>query len=309
MNSHNHKIIFIILALPLIGALTYSFYNSYSNENAKVFAFLGKETKCVVDPVIEKKFLGTERGKIPIGEAVDEAEDFAQKIIDEMNIINSNLTNEINAGNELVWLPEQCECKRCTSSMETDILRCQWEWTTGSGLNEKTHSCSCITQHNCKCVCSGDVCPFGEIEGKIDIIQEADSNIQKSLERIIDLIDAKNLLPGDPDRWNVLNKLLNSRVKMEECIIGYDSALDAPRAKMNLLSCRIALDRIYLHKLNIAGYFEDNISPFPHCYPFIADNTIKSICIENKDSKECREAIKDYMDNYFCAGYVGLGDK
>lgn len=123
--------------------------------------------------------------------------------------------------------------------------------------------------------------------------------IPNYLTKFTDLIEAKNLLADDPNRWEILNKLLNSRVKLRECITGYGFTLSEIKTKMEVLSCDIAVDKKDLGELIISGYFEDKVSPFPHCYPY---NTpaAKPICEKNKNSLECREETKDLMDNYFC---------
>ena len=287
MNSNNiNKIISSLLLLCLLLLFAILLYN----ENREVFAW-GEKEKCVVDPVIEDGFPEMERGKIPIGEAADEAELLAQMLIDEMEIIIDELPKEIEAGTILANLPEKCWCATdCESYMKVNEAAC-----------------------TCECVCSGSACPpdfIALIEQQVNIIKSSHAEIVKAAERIVNLILAENLLPDDPNRWQILNKLLNSRVKLEECITGYRIPLKEVMTKMRVLSCEIALDKIYLGELNILGYFEDKITPFPHCYPYYPSKTasykrfieenIQPICEKNKDSLECREAVRDFMDNYFC---------
>ena len=109
-----------------------------------------------------------------------------------------------------------------------------------------------------------------------------------------------------PNRWQIINKLLNARIKLEECITGYGFVMKELKTKMRLLSCELALDKIYLGELTVIGFFEDIHSPWPHCYPY--NGVYKGSeyeeffdeCVSNKDSPECRNRIQDYMDNYFC---------
>ena len=243
-----------------------------------------------VDPVLEAKFLLMERGKIPIGECADEAEDLAEKIMDQMYIVDENITKEISAGNELFWLPELCGCANCENECD-----CTYDPITGECV-----SCHC-TQ------CEGDVCPFDEIEKKVDTIQEADDKIIEAGQKIEDLIEAENLTECDPDRWEILNKLRNSRYKMEECVQGFESALKHPRTEVNFLSCRTALNEIDRESggLVLLEYFENHISDYPYCYPYTANSAIREVCKDNRDSDDCHIPLKGCMDNYFCAGFVG----
>ena len=466
MNNINKKSIFVFLiSLLLLSAIL--FYN----ENREVFAL----EKCVVDPVMEKRFTEHEiaKGKIPIGETVDETEEFAHRITIAMEGIKEDLENEIEAGEALVELtantaggcsvkncasscyccysgkecnkcgscmcgpcaatscddcgysyvcgsPEQnspcyfsialggtaCPCKAIKENVEVIIKRMDEESTTtpifnGPGMTTAgEHILSVDLDPNCNLYsiqvsdhCTGEWLRFYKnaslyYEGRtLDFeIKERDSHwsgksdpssvlvefpkfwqtkrkgytisgvhfcgkkkwsllmespsfyltfpeilgassatlqikfktefpwfnvevkkicegytqpIEFPHQLITDLITVSNLLPDDPNRWKILNKLLNSRVKLEECITGYGFAIKESKVKMRVLSCEIALDKIYLGEFNILGYFEDKISPFPHCYPYNTAS-VKPICERNKDSLECREAIKNLMDNYFC---------
>lgn len=296
----------------------------FYNKNSQVFAW-GEKEKCVVDPVIETKYAEFPKGKIPIGETTDETEDFAQKIIDELeNIYNEGTAEveealaerdeaelEIEAAWKLIDLTGPDSCKDCADT-PCDPGDCNCIEIEGICVK-----CSCTP-------CTGEPCPMNEINNTYNEIENHYNNIEDyynsleprpqniadSTERIINLIEAENLSDEDPNRWKILNKLLNSRVKLEECLIGYEFALKETKTNMRTLSCEIALDKIYLGELNILGYFEDKIIPFPHCYPYYASETsmfkefieenIQPICETNKDSLECREAIRDFMDNYFC---------
>ena len=62
--------------------------------------------KCIVDPVIEKEYAEMPKGKIPIGEAVDEAELFSQEIIGQKNSIYSEL---ISAKDEALAIRDEAE--------------------------------------------------------------------------------------------------------------------------------------------------------------------------------------------------------
>ena len=301
----------------------------YFPEEKKAFA--GISGKCVVDPVIETRFAEFPKGKIPIGETTDEAELFAQKIIDELEIIYFQVISEAR---EALLMRDEAE-------LEIDEVRHLINLTSPGSDNTQdcVHNCTnvpcacdcicnscgscgccgedctpCLTRYCPSCnFCSGFPCPLGSINsvyGKIEnhfdniknyynTLKDRPQNILNSYNRFIDLIEAKNLLPDDPNRWKIINKFLNSRVKLEECVTGYGFAIKETKTKMRVLSCEMILDKIYLGELNVLGYFEDKITPFPHCYPYNT-SAVKPICEKNKDSLECREAIKDLMDNYFC---------
>ncbi len=341
MNKNNiNKIIFLFFIF-----LFCLFISLFYNENREIFA----SGECVVDPTIEIRHAEFPKGKIPIGEAVDEAELLAQKIIDEQEIIFFQIISmrdealsmreearlEINEAWRLIDLTspgtnnsQDCvnNCPdACTSDCRKTTGECCEEECETSGDPPET-TCWCVLWWKyCKCqTCEGFPCNFGSItnaynqienhsgniESYYNILKDRPAIISNPKDRISDLTNVQNLLPDDPNRWEILNKLLNSRVKLEECLTGYGSVIQEIKTKMKVLSCETALDKIYLGELNIIGYFEDNITPFPHCYPYYASETalykqfieenIQPICETNKDSLECQEAIRSFMNNYFC---------
>ena len=304
----------------------------FYNENREIFA----SGECVVDPAMETRYAEFPKGKIPIGEAVDEAELLAQKIIDEQEIIDFQIPSmrdeallmreearlQINQAWRLIDLtsPGTNRFQDCVNNCP-DACTSDCEITTGSCCKEECETSGDPPETTCWCVawwkycicqtCEGFPCNLGDIRSANNQIKNHSENIEtyyntlkdrpaiisNSKDRISDLTNVQNLLPDDPNRWEILNKLLNSRVKLEECITSYGLTEET------VLSCKIALDKMYtLENLNISGYFEDKATIYPHCYPYTID-AVKSVCIDSIDGSqhgECQDLIKDFMDNYFC---------
>jgi len=333
MNKQKIIFLFSMFFLFLCASLFY-------NENREVFA-LGKKEKCVVDPTIEIRHAEFPKGKIPIGETTDEAELFAQKIIDEGEIIDTQIISmrdeallmrekarlEIDKAWQLIDLtspgpnklqdcvnncPDVCKSK-CIRRLIMPPIPCLWD-IDGNPIDWRWR-CSCQT-------CTGSPCPFESINSTYNQINNRYINIENfyntlkdrpeiisdSKERIIDLVEVRteNLLDDDPNRWKLLNKLLNSRVKLEECITGYRIPLKEAMTKMRVLSCEIAVRKKYRGDLMILGYFEDVLNPVPHCYPYTTDSA-RPWCEKNPSSLEClnetrntEDETKNLMDNYFC---------
>ena len=336
MNNNNiNKIIFLFFIF-----LFCLFMSLFYNENREIFA----SGECVVDPAMETRYAEFPKGKIPIGEAVDEAELLAQKIIDEQEIIDFQITSmrdesllmreearlQINQAWRLIDLtsPGANNTQDCVNNCTDVPCTCSCGCSGCGDCNCSTDEDGVETCDTFYCLscnpCTGSPCPlasitnaynqiknrFENIETYYNILKDRPAIISNSKDRISDLTNVENLLPDDPNRWQILNKLLNSRVKLEECLTGYGSAIQEIKTKMRVLSCEIALDKIYLGELNIIGYFEDKITPFPHCYPYYPSETalykdfielsIQPICETNKDSLECQKAIRSFMNNYFC---------
>ena len=337
MNKNNIKKIIFLFLIFLLFLCASLFYN----KNREIFA----SGECVVDPTIEVRHAEFPKGKIPIGEAVDEAELFAQKIIDEEEIIYFQITSmrdealsmreearlEINEAWRLIDLtsPGTNNSQDCVSNCP-DACTSICKKTTGGCCKKKCKTSGDPPKTTCWCVawwkyctcqtCTGSPCPFGSITNAYNQIKNRSENIESyyntlkdrpaiissSKDRISDLTNVQNLLPDDPNRWQILNKLLNSRVKLEECITGYRIPLKEAMTKMRALSCEIAVRKKYRGDLMILGYFEDVLNPVPHCYPYTTDSA-KPWCEKNPSSLEClnetrnrEDESKNLMDNYFC---------
>ncbi len=177
-NIDKKYIILLLVSFLVLGFLNFSLDNK---ENKEIYA---KET-CVVDANIKDGF---EIGKIPIGEAVDEAELFSQEIINEMeNIYNEGLTQidevvleeaeidlQIEKVNELVGLtgPGSDNSNNCVDNSVNVPCNCYSScYASGEcdchyigGGDHRRLVCSAFYSLTCPGECSGsDPCPMGDI--------------------------------------------------------------------------------------------------------------------------------------------------
>jgi len=156
------KFNFILFAIAVV-LVSFSLFLSL---NKNIFAqeeeilIQEHEEECLVDAVVANGF---ERGKIPVGEAVDYAELYAREIIRNLNILIVNTEKEANtayveeSGDDLYNIPPQIECAKCEAvSITKEVCT----------LNEDTgeEECECV---DCGCRClecgccpdCGEKCP------------------------------------------------------------------------------------------------------------------------------------------------------
>lgn len=255
------------------------------------FAF--SKEKCNVSSVIKTGHPNIEQGKIPIGEAVDESELLAQNLINEMENIINEIPNMRSSVENLYPLPPQCKCPRppCSNS----CIRSYDEFGNCIGAY-------CSTCSGCY------VCPKDEIAEWVTSTANIHSDIDISFNKINNLIEVKNLIegdpiiPDDPNRWKILNKLIDSREKFEKCITGYKYVKKQNKQQEQLFSCDIILREKYVNKTAILGYFESKYNKYPHCYPFTIEvQEEDSKCKHGRTAQCLDEIVKmELMDNYFC---------
>lgn len=309
------KFVFLFLAADLILlSFNFLFYNQNRGVSAQGLVAQEPEEKCVIDPAVENGF---ERGKIPIGELVDYAELYAATTSSFINDMIENAQAAADAAydkktdQDLYDLPPKCKClEKCTPV----CYNCVWF----------------IVCLYCSCRCEGECCP-PEIAIRVNEIKDAYDKIETANNNIANLVTAEGKITDEygneidiPDalnRWKLLNALTNSRNKLEECILGYGKVLKPAMTRMTLLDCEIALDKIYTGKLVILFGFDkfideghpeqsnlcfENLAPERSdlCYPYNSKQFLnddqRKICKQNKDSPQCREIIKDLMQNFFC---------
>ncbi|MEA3295599.1 MAG: hypothetical protein U9Q27_00440 [Patescibacteria group bacterium] len=183
------------------------------------------------------------------------------------------------------------------------------------------NGCYCTTCN------SGEVCPNDQITIRIKItddyatceeiayagtgfnpcysIGNINLRITDSFNKIDNLIEVKNLvegdplIPDDPNRWKILNKLIDSREKFEQCITGYGFIKKQNKIQEQIFSCDMILREKYVNKTAILGYFGND---FPHCYPFTIETQKDDSKCKNGFTNQCFEEIikMKLMDNYFC---------
>lgn len=114
----------------------------------------------------------------------------------------------------------------------------------------------------------------------------------------------KNLKPGDPDRWTVLDILNLSRNKLDKCITGYSLPLKEGAKSYTLLSCEEGIDTLSSGSATIFPSF-----PYPsvpdmwNCQPYNSSYLTaaqKTACLNNKQHPDCTNAIVNLLDDYYC---------
>lgn len=304
----------------------------YENKNYLEEETLTKE-KCTIEPKIEKGF---PLGLIPIGETVDEAEEFASSTLGELRKIWNNSTSiednaldarekarlQIEKAYELIELTSEG-----TDNSKNCVVNCQDVPCSPGGCNCFVSGscgccseyCSCLPYYSINCVPPyGTICPWTTITNTYNSILGYYNNISTNLsnitaltniiifiQRYTDLTEAVNLLPGDPNKCTIFDKQAISRLKLTQCFTGYGTPENIGMAKMRVFSSKIALDLVYLGKIVILPDF-----PYPasttvlNSYPFNSEKltpTQKNECLINPDSTDkCQTYIKDLMDNYYC---------
>jgi hypothetical protein len=271
-------------------------------------------TEGVVDTEIEDGF---PVGTASIGELIDDAEAYIEKLIPELTtLVETSVPEEAcpvydkkDPGNQctLYNLPPRCLCNSGTiTTQDSAATHCK------RGGCYTTHGCRCNDCGACPgCPCSTCNAPSMEMHPcPLSIIfrrsaevnqwfEEEERSVKKRTDHLIDLIEAKNLKEDDPSRTELINQLMNVRQKLETCITGFGENATTK----DLFSCSILLDKLSTSRITI---FPD----FKNCYPYNSDSPYgnnalsedeKKACSENQDGLICQEAVKDLMLNYFCA--------
>lgn len=249
-------------------------------------ASLGEVT---TDPEPDSRY---PRELIPIGDAVDDSELFAQLILDELNKTDEDLTTSINAVFDieksddkksqpcvLHFLPEGCMCNdnpddiwgitHCSKELQgTDCECCEPVYNDeGERTDCDGWWCRCGT---CVCVNHDHPCPMEQpdkcnFKFHLGQITDARTNTSESFDKVTDLVEVENLEQDDPDRHEALTMLSQSRDKMQNCLMGFE---DVAKEKMNfqgVIGCSLALDLVKLGQLKIEPGFP--IPNYNNCYP------------------------------------------
>ena len=227
-----------------------------------------------------------------------------------------------------------CECENCTP--KNPEYECECSPKTPEYTDCKSPPCrnyavikKCCSILGCHCnycyctTCSGcDVCPSAEISIRInatagDFYKTCEKNpwsvpccsigninlrITDSFNKINNLIECESDIPDDPNRWKILNKLIDSREKFEKCIKGYSFVKKENKQPEQLFSCDMILREKYVNKTAILGYFEKKENKYPHCYPFTIEVQDDDPECKNNLTDKCYNKIVNMgrMDNYFC---------
>lgn len=265
----------------------------------------------VVDPDADGGFpIGT----IFLGEMVDKAENYIPQLTKELAIIVKTSTPEVVCPSydkndpynacKLFHLPSPtsgagpgCRCDGC--QVTQDSAGC------GPGCSER-HGCRCNNCGSCPgcpcstCLCPGSISPcpirtiFQRRDETQDWFEDQEEAVKPKTNRVINLIEAENLLPDDEDRRELICQLVNSRTKFDEAISGFGQVAQGSTMIAGLDSCLVLLDRIDLNQIDIFPEFET-------CYPYNSPDLTEAeqeVCRQNRNSLACHEAIKDLMQNF-----------
>lgn len=298
----------VLIAITIVLVFSNFLFSSNKDISAQEEKELMQELaeKCLIDPEIRNGF---EAGKIPVGELVDYSELFGKEVIKNLNIIISNTQAAINNSDKLCDLSEEFKCENCQ-------IKCREECKEDEEGNETCWEvCWCDNFNALIARANGYV---SAIKRNLNKIIDADANIY-------DLAHAEGpLVAANPplNRWKLTTTLMDSRNKLENCLMGYARVMRTKSIAATLLSCMIALDRINLADLLVVPGFNkfpskqgelyeelcfDELTPeIPSevCYPYNSEYWLnedqRNRCKQNKDSNDCYEAMKNLMYNFFC---------
>lgn len=264
--------------------------------------------KGVVDPMTEQGF---KIGTMDLGTMTDNAEAYVKQLTEELKIVVRKSTPEVVCPSydknqptnqcKLFNLPPRCLCN-------TGVITTQGGSGCGPGCFT-THGCRCNDCGKCPgCPCSTcnapslemDPCPLSVIFKRRDEteywFEQEERSIKPKTDHIINLIEAENLKPTDYDRRELIAQLRDSTLKFEKCIPGFGATAKGNMSAMELHSCLMILDLMNLQKVSISPEFNG-------CYPYNSPNLTaaeQNACAGNLDSVECRNAVKNMMQDFFC---------
>jgi len=275
------------------------------------------------------------KGEIPIGHTVDDTEIFGKIILNKLKNINDGIRSATDAVFN-PYLPGKLkEPAGDPDVLYSHPLGCMCEADPSYYLfpGHCQPLCICIPKPCsveppltncgfCNDSCLGEPCPMYKVDKKIRKIKQAKRNIEESFERIIDLIEVKDLKDKDPNRHELLTMLTNSREKLNECVTGFQQV---EKKKMSLRSaapCDEIWDMIDTEELKISPKFplENYKGCYPpdlslpgyeeadNCYPYYSDRLTpqqRKSCLENRSKNNCEQAVNNIspnggMSNYFC---------
>lgn len=192
--------------------------------------------------------------EIPIGQAIDGSEAFAQNLLNELQIILDNSLNQITAANNMVNFTDEdcsdgkcCSLQNCEPYMEEEWNGCcdpydcnceevcddedengEKDWWNpiywmikppfiyATCVTECDTCCSYGYCVGCECKCLGDACPFGDISSNLNQIKTASNNIELAYAGIKNLIEEKDV-PDEINKSKIIIKLNKSRTEFAQC--------------------------------------------------------------------------------------------
>ncbi len=209
---------------------------------------------------------------------------------------------------------------------------------------KKKKKCHCVKNtYKCICeTCHGTVCPRGKIltaYNKVESHYSSSYNYYKAAVAYFDAVSTDHsdifaslrTLPTYKDnfikavltpdkvlfRCKILDKLNIARERLQKCFTGFSFASKEGKIKNRVFGARMGLHLEYSGKLVILpnfpipakAYNASACSP-PSClnaYPYNSEELSageRQACYKNKDSSDCWDAIKDYLEDYYCCQWV-----
>jgi len=175
--------------------------NSKEIENVSAQESQEEPPLCFIHPEINLPggitlSLGPNEYEIPTGEATDQSEITAEKIMEQMQIIIDASAAEIDSANQMVNLAKGCSEERCDKHCINQGGSCSCEefgCAIGCGDPRSTCTMGCPSVGPINCCfnaglgcqsdpCSGEVCPAGSL----DAINNLQSNIVSQFNRMAD---------------------------------------------------------------------------------------------------------------------------
>lgn len=264
------KIAATFLGLCLLSLFLGVFYNLTKKKEVSSLVF-AQEQLCYIDrPEGEDK--------IPIGEATDQTEAFAKRLLEDVQTTFNSSLSEINSTEKLVELTDEnhCTVNNCSSRMEEewngccDPYDCGWdeEVCDEEGNCEIVHHPVCCYGYcvSCQCKCEGDACPFDEIDNSFQIIEEKLNKIKTAFKDIKDLSEGNVL--DEFKKSKILEKLIDARNKLDYCYTPSEYREEVIAGEFTpkiILSCEFAVDENILDQGECYGHEPDE-------YPERANN-------------------------------------
>ncbi len=203
------------LSLILIPILLVLVLNSFYNQEREALAH-EYETMCETI--------------IPIGHAIDETQETAKQIIDNLEIILKESEKQINQAERMINFANQCDRNKCSTGCHKYTYRCnpypcncrevcEIDPETGKEVCREVCDTCWKTCYACDVrPCTGDACDFSGIASAQDQIKESYDKINESQENIKNTIEKafrKKSIVNEPPTLTEL--LTASRAGLKYC--------------------------------------------------------------------------------------------
>ena len=228
----------------------------------------------------------------------------------------------------------------CTSpcTPEDSGVCCKKSCSTDSSGH--TH-CHCVKNtYNCDCeTCTGsDICPFNSIASANSSVASHYSSSNEYYNAAVDNFNAistdySNILTSlghlptyqnnflneveALKRCKILDKLNVARERLQKCFTGFSFASKKGKIKNRVFGARMGLHLQYSGKLVILPDFPIPATAYNattchpgsclNAYPYNSEELTsnqRKACYDNKDSSDCWDAIKNYLEDYYCCQWV-----